>query len=166
MTESPPIDPAALAELDAVVLGWRHKAIGPAGQGLRCAEFLAGRPRLSDFQTPLLTLDRQALTRNRDLMARWCAEAGVDIAPHGKTTMAPSLWAEQLAAGAWGITLANFAQLRVARAFAVRRVQLANSLTDHASSRIAKAIQLGPSRASMEKGIKPTAIRPARRAPP
>jgi D-serine deaminase-like pyridoxal phosphate-dependent protein len=130
MTESPPIDPAALAELDAVVLGWRHKAIGPAGQGLRCAEFLAGRPHLSDFQTPLLTLDRQALTRNRELMARWCAEAGVDIAPHGKTTMAPSLWAEQLAAGAWGITLANFAQLRVARAFAVRRIQLANSLTD------------------------------------
>jgi D-serine deaminase-like pyridoxal phosphate-dependent protein len=130
MTESPPIDPAALAELGTVVLGWRHKAIGPAGQGLRCAEFLAGRPRLSDFQTPLLTLDRRALTRNRELMAHWCAESGVEIAPHGKTTMAPSLWAEQLAAGAWGITLANFAQLRVARAFAVRRVQLANSLTD------------------------------------
>ncbi len=130
MLVSPPIDPAALAELSAVVLDWRHKAIGPAGQGLRCAEFLAARPHLSDFPTPLLTLDRPALTRNRELMARWCAEAGVGIAPHGKTTMAPSLWAEQLAAGAWGITLANFAQLRVARAFGVRRLQLANSLTD------------------------------------
>jgi D-serine deaminase-like pyridoxal phosphate-dependent protein len=128
--DSPPIDAAALAELDALVLGWRHKAIGPAAHGLRCAEFLAGRPRLSDFQTPLLTLDRQALTRNRELMARWCVESGVEIAPHGKTTMAPSLWAEQLAAGAWGITLANFAQLRVAHAFGVRRIQLANSLTD------------------------------------
>jgi D-serine deaminase-like pyridoxal phosphate-dependent protein len=130
MIESPPIDLAGLAELDAVVLDWRHKAIGPAAHGMRCAEFLAGHPRLSDFQTPLLTLDRQALTCNRELMAGWCAESGVGIAPHGKTTMAPSLWAEQLAAGAWGITLANFAQLRVAHAFGVRCVQLANSLTD------------------------------------
>src|SRR5690242_17839889 len=111
MIESPPIDPAALAALDAVVLGWRHKAIGPSAHGLRCVDFLAGRPRLADLQTPLLTLDRQALTHNRELMARWCAASGVEIAPHGKTTMAPSLWAEQLAAGAWGITLANCAQL-------------------------------------------------------
>ena len=50
MIESPPIDLAGLAELDAVVLDWRHKAIGPAAHGMRCAEFLAGRPRLSDFR--------------------------------------------------------------------------------------------------------------------
>jgi D-serine deaminase-like pyridoxal phosphate-dependent protein len=44
--------------------------------------------------------------------------------------MAPQLWTEQLNRGAWGITLANFAQLRVAREFGVQRLQLANSLTD------------------------------------
>jgi D-serine deaminase-like pyridoxal phosphate-dependent protein len=44
--------------------------------------------------------------------------------------MAPQLWAEQLQRGAWGISLANTAQLRVARAFGVRRLMLANSLTD------------------------------------
>jgi D-serine deaminase-like pyridoxal phosphate-dependent protein len=44
--------------------------------------------------------------------------------------MAPQLWTEQLNRGAWGITLANFAQLRVAREFGVANLQLANSLTD------------------------------------
>ena len=61
-------------------------------------------------------------------MARWCAEAGLSHAPHGKTTMAPQLWDRQLRAGAWAITLANLPQLRVAHAFGVPRVILANEL--------------------------------------
>lgn len=44
--------------------------------------------------------------------------------------MAPALWARQLDAGACAVTLANFAQLRVAREFGVGRLQLANELTD------------------------------------
>src|SRR6185436_16265404 len=56
------------------------------------------------------------------------ASHGLALAPHGKTSMAPQLWAEQLAAGAWGITLANLAQLAVARAFGVSRVVVANSV--------------------------------------
>ena len=63
-------------------------------------------------------------------MAAWCAERGVGLAPHGKTTMAPALWERQLAAGAWGITLATPSQVRVALAFGLRRVQLANALVD------------------------------------
>jgi D-serine deaminase-like pyridoxal phosphate-dependent protein len=55
--------------------------------------------------------------------------------PHGKTTMAPQLFARQLALGAWGITAANVSQLRVYRAFGVRRVLLANELVDPAGLR-------------------------------
>jgi D-serine deaminase-like pyridoxal phosphate-dependent protein len=61
-------------------------------------------------------------------MARWCTEHGVEIAPHGKTTMSPALWATQLEAGAWGMTFANVFQLGVARAFGVSRVMVANSV--------------------------------------
>lgn len=61
-------------------------------------------------------------------MADWCAAHGVDLCPHGKTTMAPALWLAQLFAGAWGITVANEFQLRVARSYGVPRVHVANSL--------------------------------------
>ena len=55
------------------------------------------------------------------------------LAPHGKTTMAPQLYDRQLAHGAWAITIATFAQLRVCRAFGVARVLLANQLVDAAA---------------------------------
>jgi D-serine deaminase-like pyridoxal phosphate-dependent protein len=49
--------------------------------------------------------------------------------------MAPELFARQLEHGAWGITLAVPHQVRVARAFAVPRVFLANELVDPAALR-------------------------------
>jgi D-serine deaminase-like pyridoxal phosphate-dependent protein len=77
-------------------------------------EWLAGGPRLSDLATPVLTLDRAALHANAERMAGWCAAHGVDLAPHGKTTMAPALWDLQLRHGAWGITVATPWQARIA----------------------------------------------------
>ncbi|NED88620.1 amino acid deaminase, partial [Streptomyces sp. SID11233] len=60
---------------------------------------------------------------------------GLDFAPHGKTSMAPQLFHQQLERGAWGITLAVPHQVRVARAFGVPRVFLANELVDAAALR-------------------------------
>lgn len=130
MNTSVAISATAVASLAERRLDWRHKAVPASENGTTHAEFLAAKHTLADLQTPLLTLDADALTANADRLANWCAEKGVLLAPHGKTTMAPQLWAEQLNRGAWGITLANFAQLRVAREFGVRNLQLANSLTD------------------------------------
>ena len=138
---APAIAADAVARLSSVPLSWRHKAVPAAANGTTTGEFIAGRHTLAELQTPLLTLDGRALESNADRMAAWCAEKGVRLAPHGKTTMAPQLWAEQLERGAWGITLANFAQLRVAREFGVRRLQLANSLTDpHAIEWVASVV--------------------------
>ncbi|MDQ6752864.1 MAG: amino acid deaminase, partial [Actinomycetota bacterium] len=125
-----PISTEAVARLQDIVLDWRHKAAPATASGTSAREFLSSGPTLADLQTPLLTLDAGALHGNVDRLASWCGERGILLAPHGKTTMAPQLWAEQLGRGAWGISLANFAQLRVARAFGVRRLMLANSLTD------------------------------------
>ena len=130
MDTSEAISATAVASLAERRLDWRHKAIPAAANGITHAEFLAAKPALAALQTPLLTLDAQALQGNADHLAKWCAGKGVLLAPHGKTTMSPQLWAEQLNRGAWGITLANFAQLRVARGFGVPNLQLANSLTD------------------------------------
>jgi len=134
------ISASAVKDLAERRLDWRHKAVPASENGTTHADFLAAQHSLADLQTPLLTLDAAALTANADRLASWCAEKGVLLAPHGKTTMAPQLWTEQLNRGAWGITLANFAQLRVARGFGVRNLQLANSLTDpHAIKWVAEA---------------------------
>jgi D-serine deaminase-like pyridoxal phosphate-dependent protein len=93
-------------------------------------EWLETRPRLSQLSTPLLTLDAAALANNVGLMAGWLAERSLAIAPHGKTTMAPTLWRQLLDAGAWGITLATGWQAQVARDHGVRRILLANELID------------------------------------
>ncbi|MBR7551288.1 amino acid deaminase, partial [Mycobacterium tuberculosis] len=87
-------------------------------------------PALTELSTPLLTLDRSAMAANQALLGEWARSAGVRLAPHGKTTMAPQLWAQQLAAGCWAITLATAWQAQLARAFGVRRIVLANAVLD------------------------------------
>ncbi|ALE07660.1 amino acid deaminase [Arthrobacter sp. ERGS1:01] len=116
--------------LDDVELGWRFKAVPAAAHGQSAGGYVNSGVHLADLQTPLLTLDAAVMAANVDRMARWCAEKGVLLAPHGKTTMAPQLWRQQLENGAWGITLANASQLRVGHAFGLRRVMVANTLSD------------------------------------
>ena len=81
-----------------------------------------------DLPLPLLTIRRSAVEHNVAVMARFCAQTGALLAPHGKTTMAPQLFDRQLAAGAWGMTAATVQQLQVYRRFGVARVILANQL--------------------------------------
>lgn len=109
------------------------------------AEWLAGAPRLSALATPVLTLDGAALRANADRMAGWCAGHGVELAPHGKTTMAPALWDLQLRTGSRGITVATPWQAAVAIEFGVRWIQLANSLVDpHGLRAVASARDADP----------------------
>ncbi|MGA7203120.1 MAG: amino acid deaminase [Specibacter sp.] len=124
------LNSAMVDALDGVELSWKHKAVPAAAHGRSAGAYVADGVSLGDLQTPLLTLDATAMAANIGSMARWCTGKGVQLAPHGKTTMAPQLWREQLDNGAWGITLANASQLRVAHAFGLRRVMVANSLTD------------------------------------
>src|SRR3954447_11620904 len=81
-----------------------------------------------DLPLPLAVIKESALAHNGAWMRRFLDLSGARIAPHGKTTMAPQLFARQLADGAWGITVATVQQLQVAREFGVGRVVLANQL--------------------------------------
>ncbi|MFX0574826.1 amino acid deaminase [Nocardia nepalensis] len=124
------IDEKAVAALADRRLGPEHKGLPPAAWGRTVREFLDAAPHLDEFETPVLTVDRAAVAANVAVMADWAAAAGVRLAPHGKTTMAPQLWAQQLAAGSWGITFATVWQVQVARSFGVGRIVLANPLVD------------------------------------
>ncbi|MFF0265082.1 amino acid deaminase [Kribbella sp. NPDC004536] len=124
----PAYDADAVAALAEKQVSWRDKALPPGFWGQTVATVLAGKPRLSQLPTPLMTLSAAGLRHNVDTLATWCTRHGVELAPHGKTTMAPALWAMQLDAGAWAITLANVFQLGVARAYGVQRVLIANAV--------------------------------------
>ena len=113
-----------------VVLGPWAKSFPPSSWGASSSEFLATKPRLSAFLTPLITIDRGAAAHNVALMAEWVAARGFEIAPHGKTTMAPQLWQQLLEGGAWGITLATAWQVQLARSFGISRIIMANELID------------------------------------
>ena len=77
---------------------------------------------------PLAVVRASALAHNLGWMQRFAAERGVGLAPHGKTTLSPQLFAAQVRAGAWGITVANAAQAQVAVAAGVSRVLVANQV--------------------------------------
>ncbi|MBX3098973.1 MAG: alanine racemase [Salinibacterium sp.] len=113
-----------------VALGPWAKSFPVESWGMTHREFLATEPRLSAFATPLLTIDRSATQHNVALMADWLGARDFEIAPHGKTTMAPQLWQQLLDAGAWGITLATAWQVQLARSFGIRRIILANEVID------------------------------------
>jgi D-serine deaminase-like pyridoxal phosphate-dependent protein len=82
------------------------------------------------FTWPVMVASRSAIDANVATMAAYCDRHDVDFAPHGKTSMAPTLFAAQLDAGAWGITVATANQALAARRFGVPRVVLANELLD------------------------------------
>ena len=88
-----------------------------------------------DTSFPVALLKTSALRHNLDWMRAFCERHGVSLAPHGKTTMCPQLFGAQLANGAWGITLANAVQVRVAHRFGVRRVLMANQLVGRSDVR-------------------------------
>ena len=92
----------------------------------------AGRQRWNllrqDLPLPVAVLKASALAHNSRWMRGFLERFDVRLCPHGKTTMAPQLFARQLADGAFGITVATVQQLMVCRRFGVPRVLLANQL--------------------------------------
>ncbi|MGO4445353.1 alanine racemase [Mycobacterium sp. 2YAF39] len=132
-----PINAAAVAALSEEPLDWRFKGLPASWWGRTPANVCADSPHLFDdgALSPVCVLRDDALTHNLAEMARWCAERGVELAPHGKTHMSPQLLARQFDAGASAVTAATISQVRIFRAFGVRDVVLANELVDAAGLR-------------------------------
>nr|WP_283242196.1 alanine racemase [Gordonia araii] len=70
------------------------------------------------------------LESNLDVMARWCADSGVLLWPHIKTTMCRPVVERQLAAGADGVTVATPAQAAIAASWGCRRILIANEVVN------------------------------------
>ena len=132
-----PINAAAVAALADEPLDWRFKGLPASWWGRTPADVCAQSPGLfgAGAVGPVCVLRAEALSHNLDTMHGWCHERGVELAPHGKTHMAPQLLVRQLDAGASAVTAATISQVRVFRAFGVRDVMLANELVDEAGLR-------------------------------
>ncbi len=81
-----------------------------------------------DMPFPLAVIKRSAMRHNSAWMRDFTRSTGVAIAPHGKTTMCPQIFARQLEDGAWGMTVANVHQLGICVGIGMRRVLIANQV--------------------------------------
>lgn len=81
-----------------------------------------------DLPFPCAVLREKALLHNSRWYAAFASEMGIDFAPHGKTTMAPQIFAQQLRDGAWGITVGTVQQAWIALDAGVPRVLMANQI--------------------------------------
>ncbi|MFB6779165.1 alanine racemase [Streptomyces sp. NPDC056352] len=124
--------PHTLGELAAERVDHRFKALPPDADGLTVAALAAERRNLftGGFTTPVLALSAESVAHNLTLLETYAERHGLAFAPHGKTSMAPQLFARQLEHGAWGITAAVPHQVRVYRAYGIERIFLANELVD------------------------------------
>ncbi len=118
------------AEIDAIVLDGSVKGIPANVARFPLAEIGTKRWNVlrEDLPLPLAVLRQSALRHNSQWMREFLALSGAVIAPHGKTTMSPQLFRDQLADGAWAMTVATAQQLRICRDFGIDRVVLANQL--------------------------------------
>ena len=119
-----------LAPILSTTLDASTKGYPPGAPALPLAAIGAQRWNLlaGDLPLPQAVIRESALAHNHAWMRDFTEATGVLLAPHGKTTMAPQIFAQQLAAGAWGITVATVQQLVVCVRFGVRRVIMANQL--------------------------------------
>lgn len=111
-------------------IDWRWKGFPPALAGRSLGEAVAQGVSLTggDFLMPVAVLKASAIDRNVRAMRAFVQAAGVELCPHGKTSMSPELFARQLEAGAWGMTAATAHHVRLYRRWGVERILLANQL--------------------------------------
>jgi D-serine dehydratase len=139
------LDPILAETLDATTKGYplSKAALPIASIGAQRWNLLGG-----DLPLPLAVIRDSALAHNHAWMRDFTTSTGVLLAPHGKTTMAPQIFAQQLAAGAWGITVANVQQLGICARFGVRRVIMANQLLG--ATEVATVIRLREAHPDLE----------------
>ena len=100
----------------------------------------SGSDLLSEVALPAAAILESALDHNIRWMQHFAEAHGAVLAPHGKTTMTPAIFQRQLAAGAWGITLATAHQCAAAFEHGVTRLLMANQLVGDANMAIVAAL--------------------------
>jgi D-serine dehydratase len=119
-------------QLDATSKGMPVLASGPASAGeIRSQGWNLLR---GDLVLPVLALNDRAFRHNLAVLKRMATKHGVVLAPHGKTSMCPDLFREQLTdGGSWGLAAATVQQAAVMARYGVPRVLIANQVIGRAN---------------------------------
>ena len=119
------------------------KGVPAAAEDLTLREAGAQGWNLLDGSIPLpaAVIRSSVLTQNLRAFQAYIDQAGAKLAPHGKTSMCPQLFDRQLEAGAWGMTVATFAQANTALKYGVKKLLIANELVGEAEIRALSAYQ-------------------------
>ncbi|MFM2587433.1 amino acid deaminase [Vibrio sp. TBV020] len=89
-----------------------------------------------EISLPAAVIQQSRLKNNLDWMQRFATQHGVKLCPHGKTTMTPDFFRQQLSHGAWGITVATAAQAEIATMAGAKQIIIANQLVGKANMAI------------------------------
>ncbi|MDC0611969.1 alanine racemase [Vibrio sp.] len=84
---------------------------------------------------PCAVIDESTMTSNIQWMQSFSEQFNTQLCPHGKTTMVPEIFKRQLAAGAWGITVASPAQAEVALSAGAEHIIIANQIVGRGTAR-------------------------------
>jgi D-serine dehydratase len=133
-------------DISRMSIGSLNKGLGAMECPLSVPQIVDQRWNLlqEDLSLPTAVLYEDKLAHNLAWMQQFIRAYGVNLAPHGKTTMAPALFARQLQTGAWGITLATAHQSWVAHEHGVRRVLMANQLVGKQNMEIVSRLLRDP----------------------
>lgn len=89
-----------------------------------------------EVSLPAAVIQHSKLSNNLDWMQRFAKQHQVKLCPHGKTTMTPDFFRQQLEHGAWGITVATPAQAEIAAFAGAQQIIIANQVVGKANMAI------------------------------
>ncbi len=117
-----------LSEIQNTILDRRTKGIPGSSEPFPLKELKNKKWNIlkEDMPMPLMVLKQKNYLHNLKTFSNYLEKHNLDIAPHGKTTMAPQIFSEQIKHGAWGITAGAINQIQVMFDFGIKKVLLAN----------------------------------------
>ncbi|MBI4921416.1 MAG: amino acid deaminase, partial [Devosia nanyangense] len=95
-----------IEDIRATLLDGRTKGIPGTAEPFALGQIAAKGWNVlrEDMPLPLMVLKRSSLDHNAAVFGDYLTSHDLSLAPHGKTTMSPQIFAEQLSHGAWGMT--------------------------------------------------------------
>lgn len=89
-----------------------------------------------EVSLPCAVVRQSAIENNIEWMQTFANKNNVKLCPHGKTTMTPDLFKQQLDNGAWGITVASAVQAEIAVLAGAKQIIIANQVVGKVNMQI------------------------------
>ncbi|PSW10081.1 amino acid deaminase [Photobacterium rosenbergii] len=119
-----------------------HKKYPVGTKGIWVDEKTEGKYSLinEEISLPAAVIKQQSIDNNLNWMQQFANHHNVKLSPHGKTTMTPAFFEQQLEAGAWGLTIATAPHAEVAASAGAKHIMMANQLVGKANMAIIKRL--------------------------